>query len=105
MYVSSHISLCAFNLDSILQWVKQLKNKPKSKVGKTRTSPRVPEIPMCYVESPDSNGNSAKATGKSPNAKAAMKSPKANAAVRSPKAKAAVKSPMAKSAETARLVC
>ena len=66
----------------ILQWVKQLKQKLKSKVGKTRKSPRVPEIPVCYIESSESNGRSnvkspkakGKATGKSP--RAAVKSPK-----------------------------
>ena len=64
----------------ILQWVKQLKQKPKSKVGKTRKSSRVPKIPMCYIESSESNGNvkspkaKGKATGKSP--RAAVKSPK-----------------------------
>ena len=79
----------------ILQWVKQLKHKPKSKVGKTRKSPRVPVIPVCYVESSESNSRSkgvkspkAKATGKSP--RAAVKSPKAVAVVtrRSPRATA-----------------
>ena len=95
------------NLHFILQWVKQLKQKPKSKVGKTRKSPRVPEIPVCYVESSESNGKGvkspkakAKATGKSP--RAAVKSPKAmatrkspRAAVKSPKAMATRKSPRA----------
>ena len=40
----------------ILQWVKQLKQKPKSKVGKMGKSPRVPEIPVCYIESSESDG-------------------------------------------------
>ena len=80
----------------ILQWVKQLKQKPKSKVGKTRKSPRVPEIPVCYIESSESNGRSnvkspkakGKATGKSP--RAAVKAPQ-QATGKSPRA--AVKSP------------
>ena len=97
----------------ILQWVKQLKQKPKSKVGKTRKSPRVPKIPVCYIESSESNGRSTgvksqkakgKATGKSP--RAAVKSPKQatrkspRAAVKSPR-QATRKSPRA----TAKLVC
>ena len=109
----------------ILQWVKQLKQKPKSKVGKTRKSPRVPEIPVCYIESSESNGNvkspkaKGKATGKSP--RAAVKSPKQatrkspRAAVKSPKQatrkspRAAVKSPKQATRKspraTAKLVC
>ena len=49
-------------------------------MGKTRKSPRVPKIPVCYIESSESNGNvkslkaKGKATGKSP--RAAVKSPK-----------------------------
>ena len=75
----------------ILQWVKQLKQKPKSKVGKTRKSPRVPLIPVCYVESSESNGKGVqfpkpKATGKSP--RAAVKSPQAMATRKSPRATA-----------------
>ena len=96
----------------ILQWVKQLKQKPKSKVGKTRKSPRVPEIPVCYIESSESNGRSnvkspkakGKATGKSP--RAAVKAPQQatgkspRAAVKSPQ-QATRKSPRA----TAKMVC
>ena len=62
----------------ILQWVKQLKQKTKSKVGKTRKSPRVPEICVCYIESSESNGRS---NVKSPKAKGkeTRKSPRATA--------------------------
>ena len=86
-----------------------MKQKPKSKVGKTRKSPRVPEIPVCYIESSESYGNvkspkaKGKATGKSPRAavksqkQATRKSPRA--AVKSPK-QATRKSPRA----TAKLV-
>ena len=77
----------------ILQWVKQLKHKTKSKVGKTRKSPRVPEIPVCYIESSESNGRSnvkspkakGKATGKSP--RTAVKAPQ-QATRKSPRATA-----------------
>ena len=110
------------NLHFILQWVKPLKQKPKLKVGKTRKSPRVPEIPVCYVESSDFNGKGVKspkakatrksprATVKSPKAKATRKSPRAT--VKYPKAKATrkspratVKCPKAKAAQTSKPVC
>ena len=100
----------------ILQWVKQLKQKPKSKVGKTRKSPRVPLIPVCYVESSESNGKKgvkspkAKATGKSPSA--AVKSPKAmatrkspRATVKSPQAMATRKSPRATAKPVCQAIC
>ena len=42
------------NLDSIpLQWLKQLKGLPKPKIGKTRQSPRVKPVKICYEESSD----------------------------------------------------
>ena len=98
----------------ILQWVKQLKQKPKSKVGKTRKSPRVPEIPVCYIESSESNGNvkspkaKGKATGKFP--RAAVKSPQQTtrksprAAVKSPK-QATRKSPRATAKPVCQVIC
>ena len=98
----------------ILQWVKQLKQKPKSKVGKTRKSPRVPLIPVCYVESSQSNGkgvksSKVKATGKSSRAAvkslamATRKSPRA--AVKSPKAMATRKSPRATAKPVCQAIC
>ena len=84
----------------ILQWVKQLKQKPKSKVGKTRKSPRVPLIPVCYVESSESNG---KKGVKSPKAKATRKSPRAT--VKSPQAMATRKSPRATAKPVCQAIC
>ena len=96
-------------------------------MGKTRKSPRVPEIPVCYIESSESNGRSnvkspkakGKATEKSP--RAAVKSPQQatgkspRAAVKSPQQttrkspRAAVKSPKQATRKspraTANLVC
>ena len=100
----------------ILQWVKQLKQKPKSKVEKTRKSPRVPEIPVCYIESSEFNCRSnvkspkakGKATGKSP--RAAVKSPQQatgkspKAAVKSPK-QATRKSPRATAKPVCQVIC
>ena len=66
----------------------------------------MPEIPVCHVESSESNGKGvkspkAKATGKSP--RAAVKSPKVKATRKS--LRATVKSPKAKTAQTAKPVC
>ena len=79
-----------------------------------RKSSRVPEIPVCYIESSESNGNvkspkaKGKATGKSP--RAAVKSPKQatrkspRAAVKSPK-QATRKSPRATVKPVCQAIC
>ena len=98
----------------ILQWVKQLKRNQSERWERRGNHPGYPEIPVCYIELSESNGNmkslqaKGKTTEKSP--RAAAKSPKQatrkspRAAVKSPK-QATRKSPRATAKPVCQAIC